>query len=281
MFVHSVWDPDVRIPAHKVILTLFSPILAEKIANSATNNDNGSLILSLPEDRYILHDLILLSYDRWSASKFVKDRFTSLISAVRKYDLPRVESRLKADIFMPLLESQPFQAYFIAISCGWKDEALAAARNAATSPGIRGMYVSQMEYCSALAYHNLLDFYTQYCVASQCILDIYLPKKSTDKSTEIRFPTYTSVKERVTSVLLAYKSPHGVKEDQFVVPCLLLSSDFSSPFSDVKISQTLLKRFRILEQSSLETLSEALKWAGSDMDAVTSLTLRKIELRFG
>ncbi|THH29688.1 hypothetical protein EUX98_g4503 [Antrodiella citrinella] len=179
VFVCSATSLNCRIPAHRFILSLFSPILADEIAASTVVEDGHTLIY-LPEDARVLCDLLRFSYG--TGSYLPPDNvnvnvnvawFIDIFAAAQKYAMPAVMGTLRT-AFQPSLKSDPLPAYFVAIACGWTDEAEQAALSVMDQDvPVADVYLPQMERCSARAYQNLLDYCTQYTAAVSKVLDHY------------------------------------------------------------------------------------------------------------
>lgn len=159
--VRSVVDSTFDVPAHKSILALSSPILAEKIKQSSDKASDGLLILSLCENGPSINRLLQCCYGATSSllvcSNNLSVESSVLIDVVRvagKYAMDVVVDAARV-VLQPYLYGDPIQAYYVAIACGWEQEARDAARHCADLTRVASVYVSEMENCPASAFLRL------------------------------------------------------------------------------------------------------------------------------
>ncbi|KAF8988933.1 hypothetical protein BDQ17DRAFT_1314549 [Cyathus striatus] len=80
-----------------------------------------------------------------------------LSQVAMKYDVPRVISFIKL-WWANLVKLNPVQSYFLAVRCGWEEQARQAARKTVYS-SIDGVYTPEMEHESARSYYNLMKYH--------------------------------------------------------------------------------------------------------------------------
>ncbi|TCD64218.1 hypothetical protein EIP91_004353 [Steccherinum ochraceum] len=196
--VQSAVEPWANIPAHSFIISLASQALHSQIGSTTLPSADGQRVLQLPERACVLHELIRFCYGASTSSVDTAEQHAILdlsllrevASAADKYKMPKVTNALKRTL-RSNMAAAPIEAYFVAISCGWKDEALEAAKCASTSK-LREVYVSQMEWCSAQSYHDLLRFWARYnraiaeALATYSTLPPDAPRGSSDRDARVR-----------------------------------------------------------------------------------------------
>ncbi|KAI1783537.1 hypothetical protein LXA43DRAFT_331425 [Ganoderma leucocontextum] len=175
--------PDMKIQcadgtrhrAHIVFLAMHSPTLRRRIRavvaagrstrNVATppvdhSNEQRLPVLEMDVDSATLSMLLALCYSGCGGNVQLPSDLhllTSTLVAARTFGMERVAEAAR-ERWERAADSNPLEAYFVAIERGQNDLAEFAARKVLEGP-IAGVYVRRMEACPALAYHRLLEYY--------------------------------------------------------------------------------------------------------------------------
>ena len=172
LMIESSEDDTVRLPAHKALLTVASPVLAERISQLQSKGPKDLPVLRLPESSHVLRVLLQLCYGSvvLTASDCANIHLISAGFAAGKYAMPRVCDAVQKVFHSHLLLTEPILAYLLAACCGSNAEARIAARN---SLRIRGEYpyLPGMENVPAKIYYRLLRYRRDVKVAAQAVID--------------------------------------------------------------------------------------------------------------
>ncbi|THH27013.1 hypothetical protein EUX98_g7174 [Antrodiella citrinella] len=99
LHVHSSIDSTVDLPAHKLVLALSSPVLADKIARSTARDDSdaGLPVICLSEDGEILQHLLQFCYGSFGSIidseslDLDSDMFVHIIRAAQRYSMDKIQ----------------------------------------------------------------------------------------------------------------------------------------------------------------------------------------------
>jgi hypothetical protein len=138
--------------AHKLILSLASTNLVDK----ANITQESIPVITIPENGRILAKLLELCYPVGDSNLEDSDTALAVLLAATKYKMSKVIQLAKRH-WMRHVKVAPLRIYFTAVRYGWKKEAKVAAGRAAAQP-IENVYVPEMEFASAIAYHRLLKY---------------------------------------------------------------------------------------------------------------------------
>ena len=165
--------------AHKVVLSLASPVLSAQIeAESPAGLDPA---LDLPESSFQVtlilracYGLPIVNVDGNDAGMLL--RIYDYARLTQKYKLIHATTQARLS-FKCLFSTCPLRGYFLAASLGWKEEAKAAARIAVSdvTVDVENAYLPEMENLPAVLYRNLLE----YNQAIQSARDVVTQKYST------------------------------------------------------------------------------------------------------
>ncbi|TCD64214.1 hypothetical protein EIP91_004349 [Steccherinum ochraceum] len=197
--IHSISDPSARINAHKSVLAMASPLLADKLSTLPDAKD-GLPVLTLHEDAKTLRVLlqfcygILTSLEHPTTTDLDATLFFQVVTAAQKYGMTRVEDAAKL-VLRPYLSTDPLAAYFVAVSVSssssssssdWQTEIRTAARHAVDVPDVDRLYVDQMEVSPAKSYYNLLQYRSKCIDAVSEIKDQYASTEPVANDTGLR-----------------------------------------------------------------------------------------------
>ncbi|OJT06735.1 hypothetical protein TRAPUB_2443 [Trametes pubescens] len=157
--------PEVLYPAHRVILSVHSPVLETRLAaqevSSIEITPDGSLlspiILDFDEDSDVVSALLKACYDGEEGLPTDLESIAELLRASKKYQMMRIECWARAAWDKAAVD-HPLEAYCVAVNHGLRGCAAAAARNILARP-IADAYAPVMDVTPALAYHRLLNYH--------------------------------------------------------------------------------------------------------------------------
>ncbi|KAI0629421.1 hypothetical protein C8Q77DRAFT_1220168 [Trametes polyzona] len=170
--------------AHKVILSMHSPVLQARIAGLNAAQPRGShpyqppptaravTVLDFEEDHEVVSGLLRACYlGEDGGLPQDLEYLAQLLAASRKYEMARAEPCVRA-AWDKAADASPLEAYFFAITYNLKDCAKAAARSSLKHPtSVATAYVSVMDRAPALAYHRLLLYHDACRRAVQARID--------------------------------------------------------------------------------------------------------------
>ncbi|KAH8088978.1 hypothetical protein BXZ70DRAFT_1011487 [Cristinia sonorae] len=162
LLIRSILEgPDI--PAHTALLTIASPYFAQRIRDSTEKSATGLTVLSLPQSRNVLRELVERCYGAISPSPDAKhEDIADVAFAVEVahvavcYQMTKVLTSTNFS-FDTILERDPLSVYLAAVKCGWREKATEAARRACKIAG-EHPYVKDMEDAPAKSYHRFLQF---------------------------------------------------------------------------------------------------------------------------
>lgn len=148
----------VPFAAHRLVLTLASPVLARRLKQRAQHDKvspQGMRMIAIPENSTTLCALLHLCYPLEDPAVPDVRAAYALLQAARKYEMRRAERFARVQ-WADQVRAQPWDGYFVAMRAGWEEGAREAAGHLAVHAGDR--YVREMEDVPADVYRRLLEY---------------------------------------------------------------------------------------------------------------------------
>jgi hypothetical protein len=185
---------DFRV--HKLIISLASTDL---IDNNSIVQDDALPVITVSEDGRTLAKLLELCYPVTYSYLWNLDTAHEILGAATKYKMTKVIQLAKMQC-MGLIKEAPLRVYFTAIRYGWKEEARMAAKCVAKQP-IENVYVPEMEFVSAVAYHRLLKYHHTHRSVTVAITCAY--EKEPNETWTAEFSNWWNGNETAENMLIA------------------------------------------------------------------------------
>jgi hypothetical protein len=154
----------------KLFLSVASPFFAMFFTLPQPNSplyteeyEDGVPVIQMSEDNRTLqlllqfcYPLALLDVPRLSTLQELQ----KLVEAAHKFDMDGVKIFTQRTLVEPrFIESQPLRVFAIAIRFGWAAEAKTAARYTLRQPITNPVFVEELVYITAAAYHRLQEYH--------------------------------------------------------------------------------------------------------------------------
>ncbi|KAJ6518937.1 hypothetical protein C8R45DRAFT_1116785 [Mycena sanguinolenta] len=132
---------------------------------SAGDVQDGLHIITLDEDHETLGTLLRMCYPRWMVMDCqplfpTLERVLAVLTAAKKYAMDGVEQEIRAVLVAPrFIEPNPLRAFALAMKDNLYDEAKICARYTLQTPILGKLYMPELEYITAGAYHRLQQYH--------------------------------------------------------------------------------------------------------------------------
>ncbi|KAI0782894.1 hypothetical protein C8Q75DRAFT_737231 [Abortiporus biennis] len=192
---------QVDFPAHRFILTLESSVFANRLLESTSEG-----VLQVSEDSNVVSLILQLCYNNSvirTPSYSDIDTFHKTSVALREYQMGRRLVDKVKHAFLDVEKVHPLDGYFIAIVCGWDEEANKMAKILVSNDSLPELYATQMEKCSARAYQRLLSYHSAYMKAVVKIL----PSGIQDNKDNCLFEVLSRYKIEIPGLTNGWGSP--------------------------------------------------------------------------
>ncbi|PBK75255.1 hypothetical protein ARMSODRAFT_951356 [Armillaria solidipes] len=127
---------NIRFHAHKVILSLASPVFKDMFLIAQPPADGSIPAIPMDEDGQTIGKILRFCYPTKDPSfKDISEMYHVLVTMARKYSMKDVALRTRSELHR-FCESgtKPLQVFAIAYAMGWKQEAAVAAEKAIERP---------------------------------------------------------------------------------------------------------------------------------------------------
>ena len=118
--------------------------------------------------------LLLFCYPGSSPALDTLDDVLAVHASASKYCMEAVETCILTTLLSsPLMEQEPLRIFAIAMANRWEEVARAGARNTLTFPVYGRPRVEELQFISALEYHQLLDYHWKCGNAATKLADVH------------------------------------------------------------------------------------------------------------
>ncbi|GLB41646.1 putative BTB/POZ domain containing protein [Lyophyllum shimeji] len=172
---------DFRV--YKLLLSLASPFFATAFTLPQPDNDDGTPVMEMEEDKHTLELILGLCYPISVKEPPPLSSLKDLLivtRAVLKFEMSGIQNYVKGVLVQPrFIEAQPLRVFAIACHFGWAKEAGEAAR--CTLRQAADIWVDELELISGATYHRLLR-YRRKCAAAASRVVLALTRGPADES---------------------------------------------------------------------------------------------------